>query len=911
MLQLVRVLQVEDSESDAAFVVQRLCNAGYEVVSERVGDEQSLRDATSRARWDVVLSEYRVAGMDALVVLRILQATGLDIPLIVVSRDDDEKIVVGMMNAGARDFLTKENLVRLAPVVERELRNACVREECRRTEAALAEVQQRLAVAITAGGLGTFDYDLQTGTIVGGGSIRQQFGMPWSAEETTEVTSEQFVEMLHPDDRSRVREALQKAAQPGSGGYYAEEYRVVWEGGERWVGASGRVLFDDTGRPLRLIAITRDVTGRKNAERAAQFHLELTQKIAQQSTEAICIITDKQKPMVANAALERLFGFKSEEWQPDLVHDMVHHHYPDGRPYPLSECPQDKSFREGVPIIEQENLYFHKDGTPIPVAVSMVPVHVGGSQPSAILTIRDLSERKRNEQMTRNIDETMKRLFEMDVIGLLLGDGDSVFDANDYFLELLQYTRDDLRKGELKFSVINPPDQAGRTEKALQQIRRTGSAPAFEKEYVRKDGSRVPALTCGFSVSRTDPILFLVFVFDLRERKNLENQIRQAQKMESVGLLAGSVAHDFNNLLTVILGCAERAAKMVEFDDRLRKDIERILLAATRADELTSKLLKFSRGSTAVPRVFNLNEVVQETHRLLTRLIGENISLTLSLGRDDLNIRADPGEIQQVIMNLALNARDAMPHGGELHLATSKMPVEDDFSAASTTVPIGSYVELSVTDTGSGMAPEISSHIFEPFFTTKEQGKGTGLGLSTVYGIVRQSGGTVTVHSSPGLGSAFRVLFPSVATSPVTEKQKTPVAARGGSETVLLVEDDDLLRKHLLGVLSDHGYTVLDAANGSDAVELARRYRDPIDLLLTDTVLPDGLGSEFAAGIVAMRPEIRVVRVSGYLDHLARNGADTHFLQKPFSSSTLLHEIRAVLGGSVLRDGAATEDRMA
>ncbi|HWE48871.1 MAG TPA: ATP-binding protein [Bryobacteraceae bacterium] len=403
----------------------------------------------------------------------------------------------------------------------------------------------------------------------------------------------------------------------------------------------------------------------------------------------------------------------------------------------------------------------------------------------------------------------------------------------------------------------------------------------------------------------TDPdtgqlVCFAAVMRDITERKRLEEQLRQAQKLESVGQLAGGIAHDFNNLLTVIIGYGELILADMPQTDLLREPVEEIHHAALRASGLTRQLLAFSRRQITEPKVLNLNDLIGNVEKMLRRLIGESIDLTVILEQDCGFLRADPGHMEQVIMNLVINARDAMPTGGRLLIETSRLFVDEDFSHMHLGSAPGENVMLSITDTGVGMTPEVRARIFEPFFTTKETGRGTGLGLSTTYGIVKQSGGTIWVYSEPGNGATFKVLFPAVADPESGDGElHRPAEAEGplaGSEVVLVAEDEHGVRKYVHQILARNGYTVLEATDGADAIQIVNRRQSPIHLLLTDVVMRDTGGVELAEYFARVRPGIPVIYMSGYNEHLwFREDMTVNLIQKPFSATALLKRVRSLL----------------
>jgi PAS domain S-box-containing protein len=523
----------------------------------------------------------------------------------------------------------------------------------------------------------------------------------------------------------------------------------------------------------------------------------------------------------------------------------------------------------------------------------------------------EIERRAVEERASRALQESESRfreIFEQAAIGM----ADSSLDArfirvNQRLCEIMGYPQEELLGRT--FRDITHPDNLDRDEQLVAQLLR-GELSSFsvEKRYVRKNGDVVWA-NLMVSLHRSpsgDPLHFLAIVEDItgqkraeEERFNLERQLLQAQKMESVGRLAGGVAHDFNNHLTVINGYCAMLLDEMGPDDPLREPVDEILLAGNRAATLTQQLLTFSRKQVAEPRVVSLNDIVAEARKMLSRLIGDDIEIVAQLDPGVGSVVVDPSQMNQVLVNMAVNARDAMPDGGRIIIETSNVDLDEGYAAQHAGVEAGQYVLLSVTDTGVGMTQQVMQHIFEPFFTTKGTG-GTGLGLSTVYGIVTQAGGWVWVYSEPGAGSAFKVYFPRAggATKPLAE----PVAAAEtlrGTETVLVVEDQPDVRKLTLAMLEDQGYRLLEAANGIEALSLSERYAEPIDLLVTDVVMPGMTGRELARMLLALRPSLKTLYTSGYpANAIAHEGVldpGVAYLPKPFSPAQLAAKVREVL----------------
>jgi two-component system cell cycle sensor histidine kinase/response regulator CckA len=499
-------------------------------------------------------------------------------------------------------------------------------------------------------------------------------------------------------------------------------------------------------------------------------------------------------------------------------------------------------------------------------------------------------------------EERFRAMFEGAALGAAVTDLDQrIVSSNRALVELLGYPASELagrRMAELS------PDDDGEPDAELYAELLAGRREryAFERRLRRQDGSavlgQVSVSLVRDAVERPQFAIFMVE--DLTERKQLEEQLRHAQKLEAVGQLAGGVAHDFNNLLTIITGRTRFALGHADATDELRSDLEEVVAAADRAAALTTQLLAFSRRQVLQPRVIDINTVVAGMDRMLRRLIGEDVEVATTFADDLGPVRADPGQLEQVILNLAVNARDAMPGGGRLTIETGNVRLDESLRGVDRPPDPGDYVRVTVTDTGQGMDERTRAHVFEPFFTTKEPGKGTGLGLSTVYGIVAQSGGYLAVESRLGEGSSFAFYLPRVEEEPTAGDEPVAAGPRAlaGTETVLLVEDDDGVRAFGELVLVQNGYTVLTAADGIDAIRIAERHVGPIHLLLTDVVMPRISGPQLADSIGRLRSGIRVLYMSGYAGGSALHGAgDFALVPKPFDEETLLAAVRDVLDG--------------
>ena len=474
--------------------------------------------------------------------------------------------------------------------------------------------------------------------------------------------------------------------------------------------------------------------------------------------------------------------------------------------------------------------------------------------------------------------------------------------ANDRTEEMFGYTREELVGGGIEM-LLPESKRTAHTQHRDDYFEHPRTRPmgtGLELSGRRKDGSEFPVEVSLSSVEIEGAVFGIAFVSDISQRKRLEEQLMHAQKMEAVGRLAGGVAHDFNNMLTVITGYNRMILDELSTVDPLRGYAEEILKAADRAAALTNQLLAFSRRQIMQPKVISVNLVIEQTEKMLRRLIGEDVELLIKLNADSANIKADPNHIEQAIVNLAVNARDAMPTGGRLTIETGNFHIDENYVRTHMGVKPGDFVMIAVSDTGIGMDSVTRQHIFEPFFTTKERGKGTGLGLATVYGMVKQSGGDIWVYSELGTGTTFKLYFPKVE-EPVSQvssdgSERAKVAA---TETILLVEDEKAVRDLTCRILQKLGYQVLTAASGEAAIEIGRSYAGQVALLLTDVVMPNMSGRQVADALLQIRPGLRVLFLSGYTENtVVHHGvldSTVDFLPKPFSREVLGQKIREIL----------------
>ncbi len=523
-----------------------------------------------------------------------------------------------------------------------------------------------------------------------------------------------------------------------------------------------------------------------------------------------------------------------------------------------------------------------------------------GGQFTLCLAVRDITDRRHAEEKLRVSEEKFSKAFHLgpDAITITSLEDGRFIEVNDNYLRLTGFTREEIiGRTSLETGFwVNPKDRLH----IVALLKRSGEVRDLEISLRVKSGELRTVHISAHTIELAGQSCMIAILRDVTERRALEVQLRQAQKMEAVGRLAGGVAHDFNNLLVGILGYSELLKKKLTEQSSLLRMAHEINFAAMRARDLTSRLLALSHRQILQPAVLDLNALVRQCERLLRPIIGEDVRVVLRLDPKIGSVKADPAQLEQVILNLALNARDAMPRGGTLSLETGNIQVDAALARQHPGLIPGSYVRLSVTDTGHGISPEVMPRIFEPFFTTKELGKGSGLGLSTVYGVVKQSGGCVTVSSEPGNGAAFGIYLPRASELP---DHRAPalvaVKSSAGTETILLVEDEAVVRDLVCEILRESGYLVMSAPSGADAMNITAGYSQPIDLLITDVVMPEMSGPELANALRRERGEMRVLYMSGYTDDavLVRQGLPENcaFIRKPYTPQQFLQKVRETL----------------
>jgi PAS domain S-box-containing protein len=608
--------------------------------------------------------------------------------------------------------------------------------------------------------------------------VNAAFAHLFGYDSPEEMLGMAMADLTHPDDLAESY-AQREQLKEGQNHYFQQEKRYLCRDGHVLWGLTNVALVRDAhGQPLHYVGQVQDLTEHKLAAKALRKSEEQIRLLLDSTAEAIYGVDLEGNCTFCNAACARLLGYaEAPLLLGQHMHDLMHHHRPDGSPYPVEECRIYRTFKQGEGAHVEDEVFWRADGTSFPAEYWSHPI--------------------------------------------------------------------------------------------------------------RQDGLIVGSV-----------VTFL----DVTARKKLEEQYRQGHKMEAIGRLAGGVAHDFNNLLTVINGYSELIIMELRENDPMREPLEQILKAGQRSSSLTSQLLAFSRKQILVVEVVDLNALVADMEKMLTRVIGDDVELRFAADPDLWKVKVDPGQIEQVIMNIVVNARDAMPQGGKLTIETKNVELDEAYTDTHTDIEAGQYVLVAFSDTGCGMDAATKARVFEPFFTTKGPEKGTGLGLATVYGIVKQLRGRVDVYTEPGAGTTFKVYFPR-AKDEVRAMRPSSVRAapKPGVETVLLVEDAEGVRTLARIVLEKHGYKVLEASNGGEALGVCRQHAEPIHILVTDVVMPNMSGRLLAEQLAPLRPGMKVLYLSGYTDdaivHHGVLSADTPFLQKPFTPADLARKVRETLDG--------------
>ncbi|MGH9779727.1 MAG: PAS domain S-box protein, partial [Candidatus Acidiferrales bacterium] len=705
-----------------------------------------------------------------------------------------------------------------------------------------------------------------------------------------------FWSVIHPEDRELVRR-MRQARLEGQPVPERYEFRVVRKGGEtRWVDFTATVVTYDSQQAVMGTAF--DITERHRAVEALRKSEEHYRLLFEKNPHPMWVFDNETlKFLAVNEASVEQYGYTHEELLGMTIKDIRPAEEGSRLEAYLAKQPQHRG--PGSAGVWRHR---KKDGSVLSVEVTSEPLEFDGREARLVLAV-DVTEKHRAGEALRKSEKMLAEAQRVAQLGSWEWDmvADHLYWSEETY-RILGVTPEEVGgRMETVLEVVHPEDRE-RVKAGLEGAAREKKPFASEHRIVRPDGAvRVVNAQAEVSYDEKGRAERMVgIVHDITEQRRLEEQFQQAQKMEAVGRLAGGIAHDFNNLLMLIRGYSELMLEHAGADKTEKQYAREVIEAADRAAGLTQQLLAFSRKQVLEPRVVSMNEAVQQMEKMLRRVLGEDIELGVRRKAARPWVKVDPSQLEQVILNLALNARDAMPKGGLLTLETANVELDEEYARQRPEVQPGDYVMLAVSDTGAGMSEEVRAHAFDPFFTTKEKGKGTGLGLATVYGIVRQSGGNIWVYSEPGKGTTFKIYFPLVGRPVAEEALPEVLEAPAGTGTVLLAEDEERVRKLGRQFLEASGYRVLEATSVGEALELMAKHKEEIDVLMTDVIMPQMSGRELAERVVKMKPTVRVLYMSGYTDDvIVRHGeleAGTAFLQKPFTKEALARKLRELLG---------------
>ena len=712
-----------------------------------------------------------------------------------------------------------------------------------------------------------------------------------------------WADHIHPEDRERAVHTCTTATREGRDHVFEYRFRTARDG-DIWMRDIVHVAKDSAGRPARLRGVMVDVTQQKVAEAALHESEDRFRHLLQNLEVGVMVLGPDTGTLLHNPAASELLGLtEAELLGRDLFDPRWNVIHEDGSPFPPSTFPVVRALETGLPVHNVVMGVFRpRVGDRVWLLVNATPsLGPDGGVRQVVASFGDITQARQAGARIRVLEEAMSRLNDVVLIAEpepLEDPGPVVIYANEAFERVTGHAPDEI-VGRSVYILFGPQTDRDAVARIIRDMRAHGAGRA-ELVLPRKGGGEYQVETSAVRIpdETGQPAHLVIISRDVTERRALEEQLRHSQKMEAVGMLAGGIAHDFNNLLTAMLGYTELLLTRIEPGRPHRREVEEVSRAAERAAGLTRQLLAFSRKQMLQPRVIDLNALILNLTEMLHRLLGEDIEVRTCLDPSLGRVRVDPVQIEQVIVNLAVNARDAMPDGGRLFLSTeSGSPGEGPRTVDPATEH---FVLLRVEDTGVGMDAATRDHIFDPFFTTKEVGRGTGLGLSTVYGIVRQSGGSIWVESEPGKGARFWIRLPRVdgLVPEDADAAAIPAGVRG-TETILLVEDEPSVRILARESLREGGYTVLEAGDGEEALRVAAAHPGPIHLLLTDVVMPRMRGRVLADRLRAARPAVDVLFISGYPD-AALDGRGTlepgmAFLEKPFTPDALLRRVRRAL----------------
>jgi len=833
---------------------------------------------------DLVLLNYRVTGITSIELIKQLrEAHHSDVPIVIMSYEENQDIALQALRFGADDFILKNPgyLYQLPSVLE----NAFNRVQVERERAALkaSEYHFRLLIENVSDLILVLDKD---GIIRHcSPSLEKIIGF-----KPEEIIGKRFDESIHPDDIPVLLADFSRLIKTPGITSGPQALRIITgDGSWRYMEAIAKSTLTASGQGIVIIN-SRDITERKKAEEALQKSEDRFRSLVEKSTEAITLIDSSGKILYASPPIKSLLGYSEEEFimleQDELIHpDDVSIH--ENALANLSANPQKT-------VVYSLRLR-HKDGTWRWIENALHDLREDPSVRAIIANVRDITPRKEAEAALQESEIKYRSLVENSLVGVGIFQDDRLIFVNNKFCEIFGFTYEEITKQDLS-DFIHPDDRAIMKDNA-KRIFEYGDTVECHYRILRKDNKVINVKTFSTSVIYQGRPAAIGIIIDITREMLLENQLRQSLKMEAIGTLAGGIAHDFNNILTVLTGYSTLLKLEMEKGIPLKATyLDAIMSASLKASNLTQSLLAFSRQQPVSLRPVKLNEIVSGTEKMLRRLLTEDIALKTGLSPDDMIVMADTTQIDQVLINLVVNARDAMPRGGAITIETRKVYIDKESAEIRGLADPGQYALLSIIDTGTGMNDATKEHLFEPFFTTKDVGKGTGLGLSTIYGIIKQHNGHISVYSEEMIGTSFHIYLPITDTT-LTEKKAYDMP-KGGSETILLAEDNEEVREFMTTVLRKSGYSVIEAVDGEAAIERFKANKG-ISLLILDSVMPKKNGRQVYDEISAKYPRIKIIFTSGYTrDVILDKGIEDktfEFISKPVSPETLLRKVRESL----------------
>jgi two-component system cell cycle sensor histidine kinase/response regulator CckA len=852
----LRLLIVEDSEKDARLIVRELERHGFAVSWHRVQAERELTEALASEPWQAALVDHSLPGFSGPAALGLIRERDPDLPLIMISGTIGEEVAVECMKAGAHDYLMKDNLLRLGPALERELREADLRRERRRNEQAVRDSAREWRTTFDGVSSPVAVLDRETRFVRCNQAMRRFLG-----RSLQDILGRTCAELIRELSCTATDCPLCRMWETGSAAGAVHRLR------ERWFEVTAEPVPGEGDSQQRAVLVLRDVTEQRESLHFLQSLMDtLPTPVYFQDLQGVFRLCNRCFLQALGLAREQVIGHPGAEFLPASLAEILERFHRE-----LRQSPGSQTLETRLELA---------DGRPHEFLLALTSYRGPQGDIQGVLgQASDITE-------TRRAEERFRTLFEGAADALFIHDSEGrLLEANTEACSRLGYTRNELL--DMSFRQIEAFEQAGLTGPRLQQVIHQGHA-LFQTSYRARDGSIIPTEVSARLLKLQGQPVILSTARDISERRRaeqerdrLEAMVRQSQKLEAIGQLAAGVAHDFNNLLTAILGYSDILLRKLE-PGANQEFVRQIQAACRRASSLTQGLLAFGRKQPYAPRPMQLNAWLAGMQDFFRRLLREDVELEIQPAAEPLPLQADEAQLEQVLLNLLTNARDAMPGGGRITVSTSRQ---------------AGQARITVSDTGTGMDEATRAKIFDPFFTTKEPGKGTGLGLAVVWGIIQRHKGSIEVQSEPGRGTTFQIRLPLSAGIPEPEGSPENPALLRGHETVLLAEDEEALRALLTAGLRDAGYEVLSAMDGRQAMELYVAEQNRIAAVVLDIVMPQATGEEVLLAIRARRSDLPVLLISGHLQDTAslERGAGASLLRKPFTVAELLHRLREVL----------------